>query len=195
MVIAADAHASLLDTYEGERKAHAQDLVDWAVAIGRLMEHMAAVELAAQTGESAPDMPLDLLASGYGQGREIPPLRSGVLIEDQVADDGITGNLYNQPVIRTAQGEVRLDELLGPGFAIVVNVDADLDHASAKIISQLGINIVNADELEIVGGTLTGKEHNAVIIRPDKYVFGHTDERHTVRPSVVVTCSKTPAKK
>jgi 3-(3-hydroxy-phenyl)propionate hydroxylase len=46
MVLDGRADDRLLDSYQLERKAHARDLVDWAVAIGRLMEHMAAVEAA-----------------------------------------------------------------------------------------------------------------------------------------------------
>jgi 2-polyprenyl-6-methoxyphenol hydroxylase-like FAD-dependent oxidoreductase len=41
---------SLLDSYEAERDAHARDLVEWAVAVGRLMETLAARE----AGEPAP---------------------------------------------------------------------------------------------------------------------------------------------
>ena len=127
-------------------------------------------------------MPTDLLASGYGQGREIPPLCAGVLMEDQVADDGISGNLYNQPLLRTAAGEVRLDERLGAGFAIVARSQADLNvtPVAQQVIDQLGVALVVASDLDIAQGHLTGADHAAIIVRPDRYVFGHTDAHHSL---------------
>jgi 3-(3-hydroxy-phenyl)propionate hydroxylase len=182
MVVRGESGGELLETYELERKAHAHDMVDWAVAIGRLMEHMAAVELARETAVEPPAMPTDLLASGYGQGREIPPLCAGVLMEDQVADDGISGNLYNQPLLRTAAGEVRLDERLGAGFAIVARSQADLNvtPVAQQVIDQLGVALVVASDLDIAQGHLTGADHAAIIVRPDRYVFGHTDAHHSL---------------
>ena len=58
---------ALLDTYADERDAHARDLVEWAVAIGKLMETFAAREA------GLPDPHTDTDSkSGYGQGRTIP---------------------------------------------------------------------------------------------------------------------------
>ena len=57
----------LLDTYYGERNAHAHDFVDWAVAIGRLMEHLAEVERCQREGLPTPapiaviNIPISLL--------------------------------------------------------------------------------------------------------------------------------------
>jgi 3-(3-hydroxy-phenyl)propionate hydroxylase len=62
MVIADLAADDLLDTYQAERNAHAQDLTDWAVAIGQLMEHLAAVERAERSGAHPPVAPERLAA-------------------------------------------------------------------------------------------------------------------------------------
>ena len=177
LVLAGVADDALLDTYEEERKAHATDLVDWAVAIGKLMEHLAAVEAAERAGVEPPKPDEDRRASGYGQGRDQPPIRDGVVCLDQVSDSGSTGYLFSQPIVQTAGGdERRLDDLMGPGVCIVGRTEADLVHdaGSAEIIRKLG------------GGCLEGltevrghfdrlfAHSRAAIVRPDRYVFGHT---------------------
>jgi 3-(3-hydroxy-phenyl)propionate hydroxylase len=50
MVIKGVTSDRLLDTYQSERMPHAQDLVEWAVAVGQLMEHLAAAEAAERDG-------------------------------------------------------------------------------------------------------------------------------------------------
>ena len=62
------APRSLLDTYERERSPHAEELVAWAVAAGRLMEALADLEAGRLQGE----LPDELMRSGYGQGRTAP---------------------------------------------------------------------------------------------------------------------------
>lgn len=77
MVINGVASQALLDTYQSERMPHAQDLVEWAVALGQLMEHLASVEAAQRAGRKPPEVPAQKKSAGYGQGREAPPLRDG----------------------------------------------------------------------------------------------------------------------
>ena len=42
---------TLLDTYPLERAGHAHDLVSWAVSMGHLMTHLAAIEAAERAGK------------------------------------------------------------------------------------------------------------------------------------------------
>ena len=173
------ADDALLDTYEAERDGHARDLVEWAVAIGRLMEHLADVERAERDGLAPPEAPPELRSSGYGQGRGAPPLRSGALMVDQVAEADATGSLFSQPIVRDRDGvEHRLDDLLGPGFAVVVRAgeDGEMSAASQAVLDRLGARVVRLDGLDVVRGRLDRlfDEHAAAIVRPDRVVFGHT---------------------
>ena len=183
MVIRGVADDRLLDTYFAERNAHAHDLVDWAVSIGRLMEHMAEEERCARAGLPAPASLEALKSSGYGQGREQPPIRDGVVMLEQVSDTGSTGYLFNQPMVRpvnaTQAGEAfRLDELLGPGFAVVLREAgaASISDWSRAALHRIGARVVSLDRLEIVRGHLDRlfEQHEAAIVRPDSIVFGHT---------------------
>ncbi|MCZ6618665.1 MAG: bifunctional 3-(3-hydroxy-phenyl)propionate/3-hydroxycinnamic acid hydroxylase [Gammaproteobacteria bacterium] len=180
LVLDGIAEESLLDTYQSERDAHAQDLVDWAVAIGKLMESLAAAEAAQRAGEPVPAVDAQQRSSGYGQGRAVPPLRDGVVCLDQVSDDGATGYLFSQPRVTDASGrEFLLDELLGPGFAIVglSPADIELGESAQKILSR-----VSGRALSLEGLTLTQGHWDrvfdvapAVIVRPDRYLYGHVE--------------------
>ena len=194
MVIKGDADAELLSAYESERKAHAHDLVEWAVSIGRLMEHFAAVAAAEAKGENPPDLDPSLLAAGYGQAREMPPLRTGVLLENQVADDSPTGYLLTQPIVSDGEETFLLDERIGPGFALLtLSADtATIDEASAEILAQLDAPVLNLSDLSEVRGHFDhGLQNNDwLILRPDRYVFGHTTDDLDVNKLVQALAQK-----
>ncbi|MDX1733333.1 MAG: bifunctional 3-(3-hydroxy-phenyl)propionate/3-hydroxycinnamic acid hydroxylase [Halioglobus sp.] len=179
LVFSGLADDALLDTYFDEREAHAHDLVDWAVAVGQLMDHLTECERARREGREAPQEPRPLQSSAYGQGREQPPLRAGALIVEQVSDTGSTGYLFRQPVVKNTDGrEFHLDELLGSGFA-VVGKTADalaMSEESRAVIDILGGRLVTLEGLEAVRGDFDAlfAASDAAIVRPDRIVFGHT---------------------
>jgi 3-(3-hydroxy-phenyl)propionate hydroxylase len=166
----------LLDSYADERDAHARDLVEWAVAIGRLMETLAAREAGLPDPHESTDA-----SAGYGQGRTVPPLRGGVLVEQQIADGLPVGQLLRQPTVRCADGvECRLDDLLGRGFAIVGREESDLRMGpkASAILEKLGGKVVSLEGLEVTAGASDEvfDAHPAVIVRPDRYIFGVVDD-------------------
>jgi len=166
---------SLLESYPVERDAHARDLVEWAVAVGKLMETLAARE----AGRPDPHPQVDRRA-GYGQGRSAPPLRGGVLVDVQCREDGPVGNLLRQATIRRGGAPCRLDELLGSGFAVLGRKQADLrlGPEATSILERLGGRAVCLEGVEVVEGGLDRlfDAHPAVVLRPDRYVFGVVDE-------------------
>ncbi|HIG41981.1 MAG: bifunctional 3-(3-hydroxy-phenyl)propionate/3-hydroxycinnamic acid hydroxylase [bacterium] len=184
MVLSGLADDSLLDSYQQERIPHAQDLVEWAVAIGQLMEHLAAVELAERQGKPTPDVPPQKKSAGYGQGRGNPPLRDGVIVLDQVSDTGSSGYLFSQPLVSRDKQTFKLDEALGKGFAIVAKTDSDLEltEQSKKIVEKLDITLTSLETLTEIKGHFDNlfKSSAAAIVRPDRYVFGHTTETVTL---------------
>lgn len=181
MVISGAVPEALLDSYAAERDAHAHELVDWAVAVGRLMDALADTE----AGRASGPPPDDLMRSGYGQGRTSPPLRRGLVCEQQVSDLGVTGYLFSQPTVASFGGRARMfDVALGAGFAVVGRDAAALEMSeeSRAWLAGRGIRIVNIGAYELVQGRwdrLFGN-HGAAIVRPDRYVFGVTDESHSL---------------
>lgn len=181
LVLAGKLPESLLDTYEAERDSHAHELVDWAVAVGRLMDALADGE----AGRASGPPPDDLMRSGYGQGRTAPPIRRGLVVEEQVSDSGVAGYLFSQPTVRTGAGrEAKLDEVLGRGFAVVGRDAASLamSEGSRAALARLGATVTDLATLAVVEGhadRLFGA-HGAAIVRPDRYVFGVTDAAHSL---------------
>ena len=117
-----------------------------------------------------------MASSGYGQGREQLQIRQGAVITEQVCNEGMSGYLFNQPIVRDEhQEEVRLDTLLGPGFVLVGFGGFVLDAASRDIIDKLNIRLVDLSNIEIVKGRFAHCDHSdQVLVRPDRLVFGHT---------------------
>ena len=176
-VCSAEGVDVLLNSYEKERTAHATDMVEWAVSIGMLMEHLARVEGAQRDGLPPPETPPALQSSGYGQGREAPPIRDGLVVLQQVSDKGSTGYLFSQPIVTSGQGEsFKLDGLLGRGFALVHNVDLALNDASQQIVEVLGIKTIDIRGLQEEKGHIDNlfKDSGCALVRPDRIVYGHT---------------------
>jgi 3-(3-hydroxy-phenyl)propionate hydroxylase len=166
----------LLETYAGERDAHARDLVEWAVAVGRLMETLAAREAGRPDPHAATDA-----SAGYGQGRTAPSLRGGVLVDAQTRGRHPVGALLHQPTIRRTDGaECKLDELIGPGFAVVGRKESDLrlGPEARAVFRRLEGRAVSLEGLEVTRGAMDRlfDAHPAAVLRPDRYVFGVVDE-------------------
>ena len=175
LVCAGTCHPGLLATYAAERDAHARDLVEWAVAVGKLMETLAAREI----GQPDPHPRVDSSA-GYGQGRSAPPLRGGVLVDAQGGADSAVGNLLRQPTLRGADGVARrLDDLLGRGFAVVGRTPGDLalGEDAENVLERVGGRRLALQGLEPTEGAPDRlfERHAAAVVRPDRYVFGVVD--------------------
>jgi 3-(3-hydroxy-phenyl)propionate hydroxylase len=172
LVLDGTCEAALLDSYEDERDAHARDLVERAVAIGKLMETLAAREA------GLPDPHAD----GPGDGSpSLPPLRGGALVHAQLGGDTPVGRLLYQPTVRRAGGGAcRLDELLGRGFAVVARSEADsrVGPEAAAVLRRFEARVVSLEGLEVVEGEMDRlfEIHPAAIVRPDRYLFGVVDD-------------------
>ena len=172
---------SVLDTYQPEREEHGRELVEWAVAVGRLMDAMADAE----AGRAEGPPPDDLMRSGYGQGRTVPPLRRGIVVEEQVGDAGVTGYPLRQYFVAAdGGGEVLLDEYLGPGFAVLARRAEDLACSAANRawFESLGGRFVALDGLPVARGGMDRlfALHPVAVVRPDRYVFGVVDDAHSL---------------
>lgn len=181
LIINGTMSENLLDSYFDERMGHSEDLIDWAVSLGKLMEHIAATEAAAR-GDAPPPGEPPPLSAGYGQGRMIPPLKAGLLMAEQVSDTGSSGYQLQQPIVRLADGKsCRLDDVLGSGFAIAARdaKSVQLNDASRAIVEALGITIVALTDFELERGRFDPlfDQASAALIRPDRYIFGHTTDQ------------------
>jgi 3-(3-hydroxy-phenyl)propionate hydroxylase len=172
------ADDNLLETYQQERGPHALDLVDHAVETGKLMDQIAAAH---NTG----DWPTSY-AAAYGGSRGYPHLHGGVLaLQDDDPTDGITGFQTAQPrVDLDGRGAQRLDDLTDERFYIVSEKDQtpSISAENAAFLSRIDAKHFVLEESKRTSpelNELLGR-YDALIVRPDRYVFGVVDEKHPI---------------
>ena len=185
-VLRGDADHSLLDSYEVERKPHVRAVVasakEFGTIIGELDPDAAAKRDARLRAE---------LKSGRAvtiRQKFIPDLAHGLIAKDAK----LAGRLFVQPRVRMADGQIkRLDDELKSEFAIVTPTKEALSGLSEAALyswQKLGgervviaasgegsnadgvLNVVEAERLFADWMRDGGVE--AVIVRPDRYVFG-----------------------
>jgi 3-(3-hydroxy-phenyl)propionate hydroxylase len=200
--------ASLLESYEQERKPHAWSLIQMAVRIGTFMQPKSA--LAAMLTQGA----LKLF-------RVLPPVRDYVLQlrfkpkprffegffvrhADKAGKALVpAGQLLPQPRVELPGGaQAALDDVLGSGFALLSLADAEDSSVTAvltalaatglacrhiQVVSQSDdfLRLANQSTLRDCGGTLEAIIRSAgaqaVLLRPDRYVLAYLDRSN---PSV-----------
>jgi hypothetical protein len=111
----------------------------------------------------------------------VPPLRGGVLMTEQCGADRPVGGMLRQPTVRGEDRTAsRIDELFGPGFAVIGRKQKDLEMgAEARVVlERLGGRTVSLEGLEVVEGAMDNvfEAHAAVVLRPDRYIFGVVDD-------------------
>jgi 3-(3-hydroxy-phenyl)propionate hydroxylase len=186
LVLRGNANDSLLDSYETERKPHVRAVVasakEFGTIVGELDPDAAAKRDARLRAE---------LKSGKAvtiRQKFIPDLAGGLIAEDAK----LAGRLFVQPRVHTADGRVtRLDDELKSEFAIVTRTREAMSCLSETSLSSWrtlgGERIVVAASGESFNGegilTVVETERlfaewmadngvEAVIVRPDRYVFG-----------------------
>lgn len=187
MVIQANASDTLLDTYELERKPHVRDLVGAAKSLGLIVGELD-LELAKKR---------DIRLRGQIERGEVETSRQKMIpdLRDGVFDGGgAGGTLFVQPHVATLGGQfVLLDDLLKGRFLLVTKScepQGWLTERTRAIWSRLGgegavIHPKHLDAGDVAEGVLILTERDelyaqwmqrhscaAVIVRPDRYVFG-----------------------
>ncbi|HTI22688.1 MAG TPA: bifunctional 3-(3-hydroxy-phenyl)propionate/3-hydroxycinnamic acid hydroxylase [Kutzneria sp.] len=119
-IVRGQADRSLLDTYDRERRPHAKAMIDLSTTLGRILgptrpSVARARDWTLRAASAAPPVKRWLLEMRF---KPVPHYRSGF-----VAPDDRTlavGRMLAQPEVETAGGaHVRLDDVLGPWFAVV----------------------------------------------------------------------------
>lgn len=192
------ANESLLDTYEQERRPHAEAMLEASVNMGRLVltgsrplaflrdrvfraiDHIPRVQRFIRNLEFKPR---SLISRGF--------MLSGSRGHRQAPE----GSYFPQPHVGVPGGGVaRLDEVLGSGFAVLVHPEtreasrraaqALADSIGARCVKVLPARSAQARPGEVVD--LDGKldawfrEHRVdiAVLRPDRYVFGAVRGSH-----------------
>ncbi|WP_420796216.1 bifunctional 3-(3-hydroxy-phenyl)propionate/3-hydroxycinnamic acid hydroxylase [Burkholderia gladioli] len=182
------ATEGILDTYETERKPHADQIIDISMHLGEIVcvadaEKAAARDRSYKDGTAAPPPKFPILQEG--------------LLDHQDAGSELAGRLgpHAQLCINGKAG--RMDEIFGNGFMLLLR-DASaadvLSTAGIAALTRLGTRIVefSADErpnkAHDVDGTLSAffDRHaiNALLVRPDFYIYAASKEANAIAASV-----------
>ena len=103
------------------------------------------------------------------------------MVDEQIGRAQPVGVLLFQPTIRGHDGaECKLDELLGPGFAVVGRKESDLrlGREARAVLERLDGRAVSLEGFEVVRGEWDRlfDAHPVAVLRPDRYVFGVVDD-------------------
>ncbi|HYE95456.1 MAG TPA: bifunctional 3-(3-hydroxy-phenyl)propionate/3-hydroxycinnamic acid hydroxylase [Rubricoccaceae bacterium] len=190
LVVTGRADASLLDAYEQERRPHVETTIRWAVFAGRAI---ALRGVAARTR----DRLLRALHRVPPAARSLRRVEADLSPRRAVLRGGRgrhAGRLLPQPRVVLADGSsVRLDEVLGDGFAVVgLNQSAEAWAGRSPVWRTLGARFVcllspeaplspsEAGEAVVRApdGKLMGWARGAaaLVVRPDRRVFGFYGE-------------------
>ncbi|HSP78757.1 MAG TPA: bifunctional 3-(3-hydroxy-phenyl)propionate/3-hydroxycinnamic acid hydroxylase [Myxococcaceae bacterium] len=192
------ADDSLLDTYQQERRPHAEAMIQASVNIGHVILTQRSTMAVARdfffkTLDRIPRVQRFITGFEFKPQPLIPRgcLPGGARRHRQAPE----GQYFPQPRVGTAGGEVvRLDDTLGPGFAVVVRPDTpEPSRRAAEVLAEsLGARCVQVlpsrafqarpGEVVDVEGRLDAwfREHDAevAVLRPDRYLFGAVRGSH-----------------
>lgn len=190
-VVNQELPASVLETYEQERKPHAWALIKMALRIGKFMQpksrlsaafNQTALRLACLV-PTARDYILQL------KFKPKPRFEKGLFVKDTTASPLMqAGQLLPQPLVETAsQKLVLLDEVLGSGFCVIewanaspVQVPANVKTHRIRLLRRSedflpehlnDRDTVVRDWQDTLSPILDASRASAVVLRPDRYVF------------------------
>ena len=168
-----DFVTAVLNSYQTERRPHAQFIVENSVSIGKLMAAYAAAE-------NPDDVPEELVNKGYAS-YIIPNLHEG-LFYGGIADPSMgSGSLFPQFIeIKKNKIIKRKDNLLGSGFAIISKKEIELSREEEDFYNKLNTKIITIEEDQILQNHWLSsymQMGETFIVRPDKYIFGCSSDR------------------
>ncbi len=164
-VVAGTAPEELLDTHRAERAPHARALVRLAVLVGRLMTGGGAGAVPVRRAVLAAVVRVPALAA-YATDSETPPLRRGPLVDRRGrAGRRLAGTLVPRARVRVDGRECRLDDVLGPGTAVVA-----LAAPGRVAVTAGGRRTEVADVDGALGAWLAAGRARYAVVRPDRVV-------------------------
>ena len=157
-----EADEALLETYQVEREPHARALIERAIHMGRVVctaDPAAAAArdagmIAAREAGAAPPLP------------EAPDFTAGCLMGGAPG----AGVLFPQPWAKAEGRTLKLDDVLGDGAWLISREPAG---ATPSMIKRFSLDEDHmAPFRSAICGWLDKRGVDAVLVRPDRYVFG-----------------------
>ncbi len=172
--------SGLLDSYEPERRAHAGSMIQFALNMGRALAPPNAASAFALVAAFRVLSLFPRARDYIAQMKFKPPPRfaHGFIVPDGLsARATLVGRMFPQPPVRGETGERRLDDVLGPGFALVVRsprAGGIVPKLAGKPWSDFGARVVVMGEGGVAelapNPRLAPFTDHVFLLRPDRYV-------------------------
>lgn len=180
LVLSGKASDAILDTYESERLFNVRQFIDFSVELGSI--------ICIADPQAAAERDKRMISSTEDQ-TAAPPIPNpphnlgpGILR----ADDPHSGVLFIQGLVEYGGKSGLFDDVVGQGFSLLARGDLArvLRESQREFLDSIGTHVLHLAEGETTGGDafvdLEGRyvgwfeEHGceAVLVRPDFYVFG-----------------------
>lgn len=170
LVLRGVAGDKLLDSYRLERKPHVGDIIEQAVALGRVSctidpEEARARDAAFLSGDIPPPPPFPWIVDG--------------IIDE--ASPAVAGRLGPQARVRVGGAAGLADDVVGRGWQLICRngTGARLTREDKAILDRIGAHVIEldtprgAEDLEgRYRGFLDSASTDAILVRPDFYIFG-----------------------
>ncbi len=163
-VIKGEAGEALLDTYQTEREPHVRGYIQLAIGMGRTV---CALDPAVAAARDAQMLAQKTSGAAPPLLPPAPALGGGCLL----AGDENAGRLFPQPWASADGGAMKLDDVLGPG-AVLIHEGPAGTSPSPSVRSMSTADRRLAPFREPVAKWLADRGVDAVLIRPDHYIFG-----------------------
>ena len=167
----------LLDSYEIERKPHSEFVVRNSAGIGELMDAYARFE-------NPSEVPKELVQKGYGS-FILPDLNKGFFYGGKADSSMGAGQIFPQPVEYIDNAIIeRMDKIFGKGFSLVSMDKIDLSLEEENFLKELECNLVILEDIFVANNPWLKsfmQLGDVFVIRPDRYVYGSSNESVTVQ--------------
>jgi 3-(3-hydroxy-phenyl)propionate hydroxylase len=166
-VLRGEAGEMILDTYQTEREPHVRAFTESAIAMGRIV-CTADPEMAAQRDA--------VMLAQRAQGQQpVPPPDPSPGPGLFMTGSARAGSIFPQGVV----GGQRLDDILGSGAWLIVRSSREIAGVGSPVMSRIvGLDFdALAPFAPALSAWLDEARADAVLVRPDRYVFGTGDIR------------------
>ena len=166
-VIKDQASSALLDTYQVEREPHVRTYIELAIGMGRVVCTLDR-DIAAQRDAG-------MLAQRAAGAPALPPAAPAPLTGGGFMDGApAAGTIFPQAVSGHTEPRLRLDDILGAGPWLIART-------AAQDLDAIAVADLHAPQLRpfrpALEAWLDHHQAQAVLIRPDRYVFGVGEPR------------------
>lgn len=192
-VLRETADPAILDTYGPERRPHVSDVVDASIFLGSI--------ICIPDEKEAAERDEMFLSGKAPPPADFPKLVGGMLERGGSGEPrSPAGEISPHGVVRHERKTARFDEFVPAGFKLILTraIDANaLSPSSWEVLNNLGATVVTvADKREATDSEIADTQEqflpwlerfgvNAIVVRPDFYVFGGAE--NTARLEEVIT--------